>query len=70
MLDFADTLYPIAHKVNGEAEELFAILDTEYRKANPRPQTFMETAAWEKTRMTFLDSQVMRDFVLELRTEL
>ena len=57
----------VAQEVDKEAEELYRKLDEQYRKANPRPTTFWETAKWEKMRLMEIDHAVMEMVVLQFR---
>lgn len=59
----------VSQKVDKEAEELYQILDKQYRKANPRPTTFMEIAKWEKMKRLEIDHEVMEQIVLQYREE-
>ena len=59
----------IPRLVDKEAEELADILDKNYREKFPRPETtFMETATWEKMRLTSIRQTVMAEVVCKLRT--
>ncbi|MBP0967036.1 MAG: TnpV protein [Oscillospiraceae bacterium] len=54
-----------ARKVDESAWEYRFLLDEQYAKANPRPDTgFEANLAWERTRQYYTDSAVMRERVL------
>ncbi|MBR3023855.1 MAG: TnpV protein, partial [Oscillospiraceae bacterium] len=59
----------VARRVDKEAEDYWMILDSQYEEENPRPETFEETLKWEEARKFYVDSSVMRDVVLKMRTE-
>ena len=58
------TLYKVAHLVDDTAWEYRELLDSQYAQAHPRPKEFYEVVAWERTRMFYTDSAVMREKVL------
>jgi hypothetical protein len=54
-----------ARKVDESAWEYRMLLDEQYAKANPRPNTgFEENLRWERTRQYYTDSTVMRERIL------
>ena len=57
----------IPREIDKEAEELYQILDDQYRTQNPRPTEFMETAKWEKMRLMEIDHEIMIQIVLQYR---
>lgn len=54
----------VARSVDESAWDYRNLLDRQYEKANPRPETFEEIVSWERTREFYTDSAVMRESVL------
>ena len=46
---------------------MWELLRKQYAKKNPRPKTFVEIAAWEKTRLLVIEHEVMEQIVLQCR---
>ena len=61
----------VARKVNEDAIHYRELLDEQYKKAYPRPDTdsFEKLLEWEQTRAFYTDSTVMRERVLIPYTE-
>ena len=53
--------------IDREALQMWELLSRQYAEKNPRPRTFVEIAAWEKTRSLVVDHEVMEQIVLQLR---
>ena len=78
---FMETNYPdeiLQLKANGrwdiiprlidlEAWQMWELLRKQYAAQNPRPKTFVEIAAWEKTRSLVVEHEVMEQIVLQCR---
>ena len=59
------TLYKVANSVDESAwkyREL--LLDKQYAELHPRPKGFENIVAWERTRIFYTDSAVMRERIL------
>ena len=59
----------VARRVDEEAENYNEILFNQYAAENPRPHQFEEILKWEEARQFYVESSVMRDVVLKMRTE-
>lgn len=46
---------------------MWELLRKQYAAQNPRPKTFVEIAAWEKTRSLVVEHEVMEQIVLQCR---
>ena len=57
----------IPRQIDAEAEEMAWNMEQEYARKNPRPTTFLEIAAWEKTKQLEVEHRVMTDLVLQHR---
>ena len=57
----------IPRQIDKEALEYRELLRKQYAKENPRPKTFTEIAAWEKTLGMMIDRAIMEDIVLQYR---
>ena len=53
--------------IDREAESRFRELDEQYRRDNPRPQTFAEMQSWEKMRLLTIEHQIMEEIIFQLR---
>ena len=58
----------IPREIDRLAESRFTELDELYRKENPRPATFREVQAWEKTRLLTIEHQIMEQIVYQPRS--
>ena len=63
-----DSLLDVARSVDERAWEYRELLDNQYAQVHFRPTEFEEVVAWERTRMFYTDSAVMREKVLFPRT--
>jgi hypothetical protein len=54
----------VAQSVDDMAWDYRELLDRQYMELHPRPAEFWEIVAWERTRMFYTDSAVMREKVL------
>ena len=57
----------IPRQIDREAWSMWELLRKQYAEKNPRPKTFMEIAAWEKTRSIIVEREVMEQIVLQER---
>ena len=57
----------IPRQIDREACSMWELLRKQYAEKNPRPKTFMEIAAWEKTRSIIVEHEVMEQIVLQER---
>lgn len=57
----------IPRQVDKEALEYRELLRKQYSEKNPRPTTFTEIAAWERTLGMIIDRAIMEDVVLIYR---
>ena len=57
----------IPRLIDREAWQMWALLRKQYAAQNPRPKTFVEIAAWEKTRSLVVEHEVMEKIVLQVR---
>lgn len=57
----------IPRQIDKEALEYRELLRKQYAEKNPRPTTFTEIAAWEKTLGMIIDRAIMEDIVLNYR---
>ena len=57
----------IPRLIDREAWQMWELLRKQYAKKNPRPKTFVEIAAWEKTRSLVVEHEVMEQIVLQCR---
>ena len=57
----------IPRQIDREAWSMWELLRKQYAEKNPRPKTFMEIAAWEKTRSIMVEREVMEQIVLQER---
>ncbi len=53
--------------IDREAWQMWELLRKQYAENNPRPRTFVEIAAWEKTRSLVVEHEVMEQIVLQCR---
>ena len=57
----------IPRLIDREAWQMWTLLRKQYAEKNPRPKTFIEIAAWEKTRSLVVEHEVMEQIVLQCR---
>lgn len=57
----------IPRLIDREAWQMWELLRKQYAAQNPRPKTFIEIAAWEKTRSLVVEHEVMEQVVLQCR---
>lgn len=57
----------IPRLIDREAWQMWELLRKQYAENNPRPRTFVEIAAWEKTRSLVVEHEVMEQIVLQCR---
>lgn len=57
----------IPRMIDREAWQMWELLRKQYAAKNPRPTTFVEIAAWEKTRSLIVEHEVMEQVVLQQR---
>ena len=57
----------IPHLIDREAWQMWELLRKQYAAQNPRPKTFVEIVAWEKTRSLVVEHEVMEQIVLQVR---
>lgn len=57
----------IPRLIDREAWQMWELLRRQYAEKNPRPRTFIEIAAWEKTRSLVVEYEVMEQIVLQCR---
>ena len=57
----------IPRQIDREAWSMWELLRKQYVEKNPRPKTFMEIAAWEKTRSIIVEREIMEQIVLQER---
>lgn len=57
----------IPRLIDQEAWQMWELLRKQYAAQNPRPKTFVEIAAWEKTRSLVVEHEVMEQVVLQCR---
>ncbi len=63
-----DKFDELARIIDAEAWEMWELLRRQYAEKNPRPKTFTEIAAWEKTRSLYVEHEVMEQVVLCCRS--
>lgn len=63
-----DKFDELAGKIDSEAWEMWELLRRQYAAKNPRPKTFAEIVAWEKTRSLYVEHEVMEQIVLCCRS--
>ena len=62
---FADgSLFSVAQSVDDSAWEYRKLLEEQYKKAVPSPNTYLENVKWHRTRNFYVDIIVMRERVL------
>jgi hypothetical protein len=59
-----NTLMLVAQSVDDRAWEYRFLLEVQYKKAHPYPNTYEANVKWHTTRNFYVDSEVMRDKVL------
>lgn len=57
----------IPRLIDREAWQMWELLRKQYAAQNPRPKTFVEIAAWEKTRSLIVEHEIMVQVVLQER---
>lgn len=57
----------IPRLIDREAWQMWKLLRKQYAAQNPRPKTFIEIVAWEKTRSLVVEHEVMEQIVLQCR---
>lgn len=57
----------IPRLIDREAWQMWELLRKQYAAQNPRPKTFIEIVAWEKTRSLVVEHEVMEQIVLQVR---
>lgn len=57
----------IPRLIDREAWQMWELLRNQYAAQNPRPKTFVEIAAWEKTRSLVVEHEVMEQVILQCR---
>ena len=57
----------ISRLIDREAWQMWDLLRKQYAEQNPRPRTFVEIAAWEKTRALIVEHEIMEQVVLQCR---
>ena len=57
----------IPRLIDREAWPMWELLRKQYAAQNPRPKTFVEIAAWEKTRSLVVEHEIMEQVVLQCR---
>lgn len=57
----------IPRLIGREAWQMWELLRRQYAEKNPRPKTFVEIAAWEKTRSLVVEHEVMEQVILQCR---
>ena len=57
----------IPRLIDREAWQMWELLRKQDAAQNPRPKTFIEIAAWEKTRSLVVEHEVMEQIVLQVR---
>ncbi len=57
----------IPRLIDLEAWQMWELLRKQYAAQNSRPKTFIEIAAWEKTRSLVVEHEVMEQIVLQVR---
>ncbi len=57
----------IPRLIDREAWQMWELLRKQYAEKNPRPRTFVEIAACEKTRSLVVEHEVMEQIVLQCR---
>ena len=57
----------IPRLIDREAWQMWELLRKQYAEKNPRPRTFVEIVAWEKTRSLVVEHEVMEQIVLQCR---
>lgn len=57
----------IPRLIDREAWQMWELLRKQYAAQNPRPKTFVEIVAWEKTRSLVVEHEVMEQVVLQCR---
>ena len=62
------TYHAVAKSVNDEAMTYWELLERQYLKANPYPNTFEENVKYHATKNFYVEGAVMREKVLIPRT--
>lgn len=57
----------IPRPIDRESWQMWELLRKQYAAQNPRPKSFSEIAAWEKTRSLIVEHEVMEQVVLQCR---
>ena len=57
----------IPRLIDREAWQMWELLRKQNAAQNPRPKTFVEIVAWEKTRSLVVEHEVMEQIVLQVR---
>lgn len=57
----------IPRQIDRESWQMWELLRRQYAEKNPRPRTFVEISAWEKTRSLVVEHEVMEQIVLQCR---
>lgn len=57
----------IPRLIDQEAWQMWELLRKQYAAQSPRPRTFVEIAAWEKTRSLIVEHEIMEQIVLQCR---
>ena len=57
----------IPRLIDREAWQMWELLLKQFAEKNPRLKTFVEIAAWEKTRSLVVEQEVMKQIVLQCR---
>lgn len=57
----------IPRLIDRDAWQMWELLRKQYAAQNSRPKTFVEIAAWEKTRSLVVEHEVMEQVVLQCR---
>ena len=57
----------IPRLIDLEAWQMWELLRKQYAAQKPRPKTFVEIVAWEKTRSLVVEHEVMEQIVLQVR---
>ncbi|GHU56109.1 hypothetical protein FACS1894132_13140 [Clostridia bacterium] len=63
--------FPIAYKIDEEAEHKREIYTNEWlRTAEPRPDTFVKIAEWEREKQDYVNFLLNKEVILRVRTSL
>lgn len=57
----------IPRLIDREAWQMWELLRKQYAAQNPRPKTYVEIVAWEKTRSLIVEHEIMEQVVLQCR---